>query len=256
MATEQKKIAELDEVYLYLNRQAGVGGEYYPFLYEAEGEKILSVFTSKNEADKAAEQMRSYMELPEEEKLYIGKIGKKEALAIYLEYCLHGGKIIHVDIAGESQECDCIDVLNGVYEQLGHQPLFNEENRGFPAVMRELYVEECSFYTLPRATTNGEQIMDNQFLTIHQGDGVLFFADEESAVAYYEAEDLPAEWNLESDFKQVVQLLLYSFDRNMKQLIICREEQRTVIELQLAFWLIQRMARRETYLLIPVAYER
>ena len=164
--------------------------------------------------------------------------------------------MISVNIAGSNEEVDCIDVLNELYEKQGHQRLFTEENREFPEFMRALYEEKCSFYTLPRATTNGEQIMDNQFLIIRQEGGVLFFADEESALSYYEKEDLPAQWNVESNFKQVVQLLLYAFDHSMTTLIIRREEQKTEIELQLAFWLIQKIARTEMYLLIPCEYTR
>ena len=256
MVKNQNNLAELEQVYLYLNRQAVAGGEYYPFLYEIEEQKCLAVFTTKVEADKAAEQMRSYMELPLGEKLYIGKIGRKEELAIFLEFCLHGGKTIQVDIAGSNEEVDCIDVLNELYEKQGHQRLFTEENREFPSVMRALFMEKFKFHTLPKSGTSGEQIMDNQFLAMNEGDGVLFFTDEEFAMTYYEENNLPAEWSIESDFRQVVQLLLYAFDHHMKQLIVCREEGRIEIDLQLAFWLIQKIARTETYLLMPVAYER
>lgn len=256
MVKEQKSLADYEQVYLYLNCQVVAGGGYYPFLYEIEEKKFLAVFTSKVEIDKAAEQMRDYMDLPIGEKLYIGKIGRKEELAIYLEFCLHGGKTIQVDIAGSSEEIDCIDILNDLYEKLGHQRLFTEKNREFPSIMEELYRGGCNFYTLPSVATRGEQIMNNEFMPIREGKSILFFADEESAIEYYTKSDLPIEWNIKSDFKQVIPLLLFSYEHNVKTLVIYKEECRTEIELQLAFWLIQKIARTETYLLIPREYAK
>ena len=87
-------------------------------------------------------------------------------------------------------------------------------------------------------------------MTIHQEDRVLFFADLESAEAYYEENDLPAEWNIESDFKQFVQLILYAYDHGLRSVIIYKQNEMIEIKLEQAFWLIQKIARNEMYLLL------
>lgn len=250
MVKVENEIADLEWVYLFLDGKKPVADEYFPFIFEEEEERRIYLFSSKKEADAVKETVKVQMGLDESENVLIAKAGRKEELAILLEYSLHGGEKVIVDAGGKEQEYESVDLVNEIYEKLGYEKLFSEDSKGFPKIMRQLYSGECSFFTLPKAATTGEQIIENQFLTIHQEDRVLFFADLESAEAYYEENDLPAEWNIESDFKQFVQLILYAYDHGLRSVIIYKQNEMIEIKLEQAFWLIQKIARNEMYLLL------
>lgn len=250
MGKAGNEIADLEWVYLFLDGKNPVAGEYFPFIKQKEEERRIYLFSAKKEADAAIDNRKEQMELDEGDPVRIAKVGRKEELAILLEYSLHGGEKVIVDVGSKGEEYESIALLNDIYEKLGYEKLFTEKNKGFPKIMRQLYLGECSFFTLPKAATTGGQIIENQFLTIHQEDSVLFFADLESAEAYYEANDLPAEWNIESDFKQFVQLLLYGYDHGLGSVILYKQNEKIEIKLEQAFWLIQKIGRSEMYLLL------
>lgn len=250
MVKAENEIADLEWVYLFLDGKNPVADEYFPFIFEEEGERRIYLFSSKKEADVAKETMKVMMGLDEGENIPIAKAGRKEELAILLEYSLHGGEKVIVDAGSKGQEYESMNLVNEIYEKLGYEKLFNEDNKGFPKIMRQLYSGECSFFTLPKAATTGGQIIENQFLTIRQDDSALFFAEQESAEEYYEANNLPAEWSIESDFKQFVQLILYGYDYGLRSVIIHHQHELIKIKLEQALWLIQKIARNEMYLLL------
>lgn len=88
--------------------------------------------------------------------------------------------------------------------------------------------------------------MDNQFVPYCSDGGILFFTEKEVAMTYYETNHLTVEWNVEANFKQFIQLILYAYDNGMRNLYLCTTEQRVEINLNKAFWLIKRISKQES----------
>ncbi|SFR63926.1 hypothetical protein [Anaeromicropila populeti] len=232
-----QKIIDIENKYIILNPVSPVEGEFPPFIVEEE-EKQFSLFSKETDARSKAEAFP------------IAKINHQELAAILMEYALHGGKEAVWYENSESCIFQSMDGVNACYRKLERPEFLKKNQIKIIKVFMDVLKEERKLYTMPQGGTLGGDILDNKFIPFKEENKIVFFAEEEQALSYYKQKGMPEDWNFASSYRQVVQVLLYCYDQGVRELILYYENEKIEIELDLLFWILQRMGRPEKYILL------